>query len=106
MGCPHAPRRTLHTQAHRTSTREYIKRPELMFLRLFGKLHGFGEARLKRIRTGLASDSRALLDSFTFFPRRRGQPRESVPVVKVLRPKRDPQIPVKDEVVVQDVTRR
>ena len=86
----HATRRTLHTQAHRADTREHIKRLELMLLRLLGKLHGFGKARLKRIRAGFASDPIALLNRFTFAPRRRRTPCETVPVVKVLWPKRSP----------------
>ena len=86
----HTPRRTLHTQAHRPGTREHIKRPEPMFLRLLGKLHGFGEARLKRIRAGLASDPGILLDRLTFVPRSRRPPCKLVPVVKVLCPKCSP----------------
>ncbi len=102
----HASRRILHTQAHCTSTREDIKRSERMFLRLFGKFHGFGEARLKCIRTSFASGSRILLDRLSFAPRSRGSPCETVPVVKVLRPKRRPQVHVEDKVMVEDVTRR
>ena len=102
----HAPRRTLHTQAHRAGTCEYIKRPEPMFLRLLGKLHGFGEARLKRIRTGLASDPGIFLNRLTFVPRSRGPRCKVVPVVKVLSAKRSPQLHVENKVVVQNVTRR
>ena len=86
----HAPRRAFHTQAHRASTRKYIKRPELMFLRLLGKLYGFGEACLKCIRAGLASDHGILLHRLTFVPRSRGPTSEAVPIVKVLGPKRSP----------------